>query len=613
MDLDAPYFDQAMATDSQDWLNDRPLARHCEDRDGAGQLENTPAMVTTTILNLTSGENRGHENAYGMDLKYTLSGFSPPTRHNTDQIPRSFNNETFSFQKSEFPMATEKDDLDYLPDNIDTDDAWSVPPTSSFGTQGGEPDSSPLKTNESGAITSELFEDEAPREYQLRPQSRSAKSLFSSTWIDRDETGIYGESKTRDELRQEKERRERDARRRQARIDAAADELIDGEADDEGRPRLIPTLPVVLTFHSPTRKQRLRNFFATCKPSKAANAGETSEGYPLRRRRSAKTSRYHTDWSFGESRSTSDPGDDLTGHPSARGCYECLSLGLRCSLLDNEEAWPCHACTEDDHDCELITAPTVKRACERCKSSRTGCSFSYDIEQGVACQQCMEDGHRCIAGPAKESIRPRLSYDWDWENDPVLKRKALKLIEDPLAFRVRRERPLLVSEPVVHKKLQTHERVQADDDSAVGLDSKRSGKKQKIDRTNGQRGTTKTITTKFCHPIKFNHIDKTNGKEQCHCCAEPGFALLGHPAKEVEVIEWKDGKGLEEVSGGYAGEGLENTRICASCTVARLPIIMCQVRTARRTRNSLILTSGRNTNLLQSLASPTVSTATLQS
>jgi hypothetical protein len=90
-------------------------------------------------------------------------------------------------------------------------------------------------------------------------------------------------------------------------------------------------------------------------------------------------------------------------------------------------------------------------------------------------------------------------------------------------------------------------------------------------------GNTREITTKFCHPIKVNHIDKINGKEPCHFCDEPAYPILGLETKEVEVIDWKDGRGLEEVSGGHRGEDVENTRVCASCTLKRLPIILCPV------------------------------------
>ena len=45
--------------------------------------------------------------------------------------------------------------------------------------------------------------------------------------------------------------------------------------------------------------------------------------------------------------------------------------------------------------------------------------------------------------------------------------------------------------------------------------------------------------------------------------------------KEVEVIDWTDGRGLEEISGGHKGDGLENSRMCTFCTISRMSIAMC--------------------------------------
>ncbi|KAK5132049.1 hypothetical protein LTR08_000386 [Meristemomyces frigidus] len=87
-------------------------------------------------------------------------------------------------------------------------------------------------------------------------------------------------------------------------------------------------------------------------------------------------------------------------------------------------------------------------------------------------------------------------------------------------------------------------------------------------------GTEKKITTKFCHPIIFNYED-TDGSKSCNFCGPNSCAILGLEAKEVEVIDWVDGHGLTEVSGGHMASGAANTRMCMDCTMQRMPAIAC--------------------------------------
>ncbi|KAK5175200.1 uncharacterized protein LTR77_000337 [Saxophila tyrrhenica] len=578
-------FDQFMAERSASWADDELLADYSELRGDAAMLENSAeeAAAYQPDIKFHGMDTAGDED--DMDLDYTLTSRPQVHSQSDDFTPRALRGESALALNSlenglENSAAVKDDNMTLNPDSVlqdadevTRDDIWSDPPNSSFETQPTDPDTSPPETN--GSQGHHHFPEElAQKEYQLRPQNRRTRPIFETTWIDRDETGNYGEVKTREELKQDRQRRERDARRRRERLAAAAGDVVDSEADDEGGAKAKPTLHVTLNFTSPIAKQRFSNIVAASSTAATAAQNETSEGYTFRRRRTAKTSRYFSEYE----QSTPELESDLTGHPSARGCFECLSLNLRCSLLDNEESWPCHACTEDDHDCELIIQPVVKRACGRCKSSRNACSFGWEEEHGEACQQCMEDGHRCIAGPQKESIRPRLSYDWDWANDPLLKRKALKLLEDPLAFKIRRERPTHVS--AVGPSSSKRKRVAAEEsDSAVDVQSstpKTIVRPAPLGPGTAAHGITKTITTKLCHPIKFNHVDGAGGSKPCHFCDEPSLAILGLGAKEVEVIEWQDGRGLEEVQGGHAGDRVDNTRICPSCTVERMSTIVCR-------------------------------------
>jgi hypothetical protein len=196
----------------------------------------------------------------------------------------------------------------------------------------------------------------------------------------------------------------------------------------------------------------------------------------------------------------------------------------------------------------------------------------------------MDDGFRCVAGPAKDNIRVRIRYDRDWVNDPAPKQKPFKARKHPNS-----------DETVGQRKLDdllsrnTEERAEQKDSSPRHGQKRRlsdapsaAQRPVKAPRTTDKiQGTTTTIEMKFCHPIIFNHEENAGGGERCHFCSDPSYPIFGLAAKEVEVIEWEDGRGLEEVSSGHKGEGVENTRVCISCTTDRIPIVMCRTHELR--------------------------------
>lgn len=84
-----------------------------------------------------------------------------------------------------------------------------------------------------------------------------------------------------------------------------------------------------------------------------------------------------------------------------------------------------------------------------------------------------------------------------------------------------------------------------------------------------------TITTSFCHPIRFHYAPDPDNKFPCSWCDSPVFGLWGHSPKEVEVIPY--GKnGNEEISGGHYEDGVEQTKMCCNCTLERMSIMYCE-------------------------------------
>lgn len=100
-------------------------------------------------------------------------------------------------------------------------------------------------------------------------------------------------------------------------------------------------------------------------------------------------------------------------------------------------------------------------------------------------------------------------------------------------------------------------------------------------KSDGVKGTIKTVRTKFCHPLHFQDVDE-DASGTCHFCTTPHFAMLGLEEKQVEVIEWRDGRGWEEIRGGHRGDGVQSTRICSTCTMARMTMLNCTDHRLRR-------------------------------
>lgn len=530
------------------------------------------------------------------------------------------------------PPSNPNDELDLLGD-MEFDDIWSAPT------------SPPEEQTPQDEVTKESeVEDDGVEvgaaKYELRPQARELKSRFSSTWIDQDQTGDFDPS---EEARKARLQRKRMRLRKEHSVFRTAEIGEECEADDESEPKVIPTLMVEVSFLSETGRSKFKDLVDSLSTKEKPTDDGIANGYRLRKRKAATAFNYNDEYDAERARASSDLPNDLTGHPVARGCWGCVALGNhKCSLISDERTWPCVTCLEDDNDCELITKPIRKRACERCKRRRSACSYNYTLNHGQACQQCMDDGHRCVAGPAKDTIRQRIRYDRDYDIDPIPRPKTSKVRKDG-ACKECDEADILCSTPENEtadqacsaclttgkpctfsrmvpqqsKKADTHavareQKVQDDDDhgkkagptaKAADVDRKAMAKAALLSSPTKapppSRGSIKIIRTKFCHPIVFNYEDETNGSKPCHFCAEAGFALLGLETKEVEVIDWQDGEGFEEVSGGHKGAGVTNTRMCTSCTLSRLPIIMCPKHEMRPILGSQVKASDTQAALLE--------------
>lgn len=95
---------------------------------------------------------------------------------------------------------------------------------------------------------------------------------------------------------------------------------------------------------------------------------------------------------------------------------------------------------------------------------------------------------------------------------------------------------------------------------------------------------TKTVRTRFCHPIKF-HKEPPTALERapfCNFCHSNTYSMLGLEEREVEIIEQHNGAQWQEISGGHRSEGVRRTELCYDCTKARVDIALCVDHDLRR-------------------------------
>jgi len=323
---------------------------------------------------------------------------------------------------------------------------------------------------------------------------------------------------------------------------------------------------------------------------------------------------------------------DLTGHTEARGCWGCYELGMKCSLISDFPQWPCEACEHDGHDCELVTPPERKLPCERCTSQRLTCPYNYLEDHTEHCRPCQSGGLKCVAGPAENGIRLRISYDRDWKEYPAPKFKPRVLPPQacPRCEMSGKDCSLLsgqdspygciiceidgvpcesATSPQARDGAHRHEKNETRShkgkerecstkrrDSAVqGLEvsKKRHYQDTADDESNNsanpskkKKSTSKSlpllpkgvksreIVTKLRHPITFGG-ESEDANKPCSFCTTASYAILGLGQKRVSVWDSGPGEFLTEISGGRAEAGEPHTQICGDCTMKRFSMLTC--------------------------------------
>jgi hypothetical protein len=314
--------------------------------------------------------------------------------------------------------------------------------------------------------------------------------------------------------------------------------------------------------------------------------------------------------------------NDLTGHPAARGCVFCRTIGLKCSMVEDGQ-WPCNGCSHEGHFCIPIIAPKVKGKCQRCGElgEEAICSFENpDQEQGDMCEQCLDaECENCIAGPAPGSSDrvdlDQILYgpDRKWVTctncrQDKKKRCSLKSkSEKPPCKGCKRHNIgctfYEVSKTDPPKKgnkkviLPTTENEDTEKDgkgnfipTVAGLgfftaedlaDLEDSNNEEytreetpelELSDAQGRTGIVTKIDTCFAHPIEYDILGDST--KNCSFCEMPLFGMVGHFERTVHVLKWHNNLGYGELAAGYQEE-YGQTVICSACIMIRVQIINC--------------------------------------
>ncbi|KAI9706364.1 MAG: hypothetical protein M1836_003369 [Candelina mexicana] len=274
------------------------------------------------------------------------------------------------------------------------------------------------------------------------------------------------------------------------------------------------------------------------------------------------------------------------GHPEARGCKACLELRQVCPLVSEDTTYPCYFCIEDGCECELILEPKRKRTCEGCRQRRCRCSYRDGGDHALPCEQCQKLGRKCVAGPETDRINyNRYPNDKSTLHDsngrafvacaPCRRAKKWCSLKDKSKkppCKTCTANGIDCTFERLRKSVRTGGLCTAQKPAETSIATKVIQKdRDGIART----AETRTIKTKFAHPMTFNYDPPEDGSFPCHFCDQAGYGIMGLVENRVEVIDWKDGQGYTELEGGNTGAGAEHSRMCFDCTAQRMRVFGC--------------------------------------
>ncbi len=306
--------------------------------------------------------------------------------------------------------------------------------------------------------------------------------------------------------------------------------------------------------------------------------------------------------------------DDLTGHPAARGCQICHEAEDECSMIGGD-SYPCKQCIDEGTTCVPMIPPTERFSCKKCSENGQGRCFSEDDPYQVVCDECVKQQTECIPlppngykvrkldldevlykkrefttctncrkdglkcslkkkkddPPCKHCKKNNLGCTFEKLRKPKEKKKPSKKGKERMQTpEEENEQPLPRPGPRRSEYFTVEDLINLSDDDELETYTRASTPEQEMTDNFGRTGMLTKIKTAFAHPIEFN----AEGPD-CNFCELPTFGMTGHSEREVYVIRYHDGSGYGEVAAGFYEE-MGPTRMCETCTVARLQTLVCE-------------------------------------
>ncbi|RDW75755.1 hypothetical protein BP5796_06576 [Coleophoma crateriformis] len=296
--------------------------------------------------------------------------------------------------------------------------------------------------------------------------------------------------------------------------------------------------------------------------------------------------------------------------PQRQGCKSCVELNDdNCSLIHDGTCYPCNSCRDTGEPCILIIQPEYKRICECCKRKKILCSYRLDHGKNArSCEQCLEDGEECIAGPLRRSFVPKIEKETVGQRRPRqesyqaqlkrqtktralksrIKRQRRRKSTSPFGSYQRRRHISIANNHQNGKKPRKMYRKTPKRSSFSSEEYPRRSSSPQLSGMTADGRPTRNIKTSFCYPLTFNALPKADSKlaPPCDFCDNALFGMCGYGEVEVELadheVSSRDRVGemitktiTEEISGGHYENGKDPTNMCIACTMARVRIISC--------------------------------------
>jgi Fungal Zn(2)-Cys(6) binuclear cluster domain len=432
--------------------------------------------------------------------------------------------------------------------------------------------------------------------YDFRPNARRMKRPMS-TWIDTDDSGTYDPKRNGNATLPQKQARGSLSDANKEVKNKRVRGLRSGARLQRGKQEELPFVESVgkekagnlentneTAYQAKEYKTLYKRFRNRAEVKTLPNDdlnGVESYSIRARRRPSVESAK-----SLSSASSEGIPPLDLFGLPAtlpeSKGCKTCLNLKISCPLEKDKSTYPCYICVENDCECRLIIPPLKKLACEGCCEARKRCSYRDGSNPSLPCENCEKRKQKCIPCQKRSSgfkptlERPFLSCKQCREKKRQCSLKTKKTgfpctncLEGVLECSFQE----LGNKEVKSLTLKEVQKIRISDASKEWT----AEELQEIFTLNATKeGTVKKIKTCLAHPITFNHTPSKDGNDPCHWCDTAAFGIVGNEELEVTVIDWHDGRGYTEVSGGYVGKGLEPSRMCQVCTMERIMVSTCE-------------------------------------